>query len=226
MGQRPQFHSIPLRKSAPQRHTTIQTPLPNHSYVARAAVPTMPDDDQMYVTRATPTSAIRYTDPYGRDVRQQGRRRVVVKHVRARPRVHWLFHASVGMLAMLALMVGGMWSIDVWNAHQLDATYGFPRHYEVNQVVGHGDSALHPSHFVFENLSGHVLFIEFPAGDIAKAKIYAVSTLVGDDAANWPVTATFKDINGDGRIDLLVHIQDQTIVYLNDGTGFKLQQPQ
>lgn len=47
-----------------------------------------------------------------------------------------------------------------------------------------------------------------------------------DDKQNWPVTATFQDVNGDGRVDILIHIQDQTIIYLNDGTGFKSQSPQ
>lgn len=225
MGQRPQFHSIPLRRSAPQRDATVQMPSPNHSYVSRAAMPAMPDDDQMYLVRAMPSSAIRYTDQYGREVRQQGNQRVVINHVRARPRVHWLFSAGLGMLAMLVLMVGGIWSVNAWDTHQVDATYGFPRTWQTDQVVGHDhDSPLHKTHFTFENLNGHIFFVEIPAGDIAKAKIYAVSALVGDDAANWPVTAEFKDINGDGRIDILIHIQDQTIIYLNGGTGF-LPQP-
>lgn len=228
-GQRPQFHSIPLRKhrATQERHTTIQTSSPKQSYVSRAAMPAMPDDDQMYVTRATPTSVRRYTDSYGREVRQQGNRRVVVKHVQARPRVPWLLHASVGMLAMLVLMVGGFFFFNWWDNHQLDSQYGFPRTWQTDQVVGHDhDSPQHPSHFTFENLNGHIFFVEIPAGDIAKAKIYAVSTLLGDDKANWPVTATFRDVNGNGRIDILIHIQDQTIVYLNDGTGFKPAPPQ
>jgi len=28
-------------------------------------------------------------------------------------------------------------------------------------------------------------------------------------------------VNGDGKPDLLLHVQDQTIVFLNDGTQFK-----
>lgn len=187
----------------------------------------MPDDDQLYVTRTTPTSVIRYTDPYEREVFRQGNKRVVVKHVKAKRHMHWLFHAGLGMLAMFALMLVGIWSVNAWDAHQLDSQYGFPRTWQTDQVVGqNGDSPAHPSHFIFENLNGHIFFVEFPAGDISKAKIYFVSTLIGDDAASFPVTATFKDVNGDGRIDILIHIQNQTIVYLNDGSGFKPQQPQ
>ena len=226
------FHSIPLRARRPaqqmttEAYTPISPSIPQQSYVSRAAMPKMADDDQMYVPHATPKSAIRYTDAYGREVRQQGNRRVVVKHIQARRGVHWMFPAGLGMLGMLALMVGGFVLMHWWESHQLDSQFGFPRTWQTDQVVGHNhDSPAHQTHFTFENLGGHVFFVEIPAGDLSKAKIYAVSTLVGDDAATWPVTAEFNDVNGDGRIDLLIHIQDQTMVYLNDGTGFRPQMP-
>lgn len=182
----------------------------------------IPDDDQVYLTRAMPTSAIRYTDAYDREVRQQGNRHVVVKHVRSARRVHWFFHTGVGMLATLVLLSAAIWGIHAWNAHQLDAAYGFPRTWQTDQVVGHDhDSPLHKTHFTFENLDGHIFFVEIPAGDLSKARVYTVVTLLGDTPANWPVTAEFKDVKGDGRLDILIHIQDQTLVYLNNGTGFQ-----
>ena len=39
-----------------------------------------------------------------------------------------------------------------------------------------------------------------------------------------PVTAEFKDVNGDGKPDMIVHVGDQQFIYLNDGTQFKLQE--
>ncbi len=93
----------------------------------------------------------------------------------------------------------------------------------MDAVVGHGDSADHPSHFIFLNLSGHVIIIELPGGDVSHAKIYAGPTIFTDDAASVPITGEFKDVNGDGKIDLIVHIQDQRIIYLNDGSQFKPQ---
>ena len=32
------------------------------------------------------------------------------------------------------------------------------------------------------------------------------------------------DVNGDGKVDMIVHVGDQKIVYLNDSTQFKPQQ--
>ena len=39
------------------------------------------------------------------------------------------------------------------------------------------------------------------------------------------MTLSFKDVNGDGKLDMLVHIQDQTFVFLNDGTQFRPLKP-
>jgi hypothetical protein len=70
-----------------------------------------------------------------------------------------------------------------------------------------------------------VIIIEMPGGDATKARIYNGPTLFGDGQDLTPVTAEFKDVNGDGRPDMVVHIQDQTLVYLNDGTQFQPLRP-
>ena len=141
-----------------------------------------------------------------------------------RGHVPWLA-IIVGMLLTLGLFVGfsafGSW----WQLHQNDATYGRPRTYQIDAVVGHLDSASKPSHFIFENLNRHVVIIEFPGGDPAHAMIYTGPTLLGDGGDLIPVTGEFKDVNGDGRPDMMVHIQDQTIVFINDGTKFRPLQP-
>ena len=43
---------------------------------------------------------------------------------------------------------------------------------------------------------------------------------MGDGQDLVPVTLTFQDVNGDGRLDMLVHIEDQIIVFLNNSTKF------
>jgi hypothetical protein len=68
-----------------------------------------------------------------------------------------------------------------------------------------------------------MLIIEFPGGDPAHAKTYLGPTLLMDNSALVPITGEFKDL-GNGKIDMIVHIGDQRIIYLNDGTQFKLQQ--
>jgi hypothetical protein len=136
-----------------------------------------------------------------------------------------LIAVIVGMLMMAALFVMfnnlGSW----WQIHQDDATYGRPRTYQVDAVVGHNDSASNPSHFIFLNLNRQVIIIELPGGDSSHARIYNGPTLFGNGQDLTPITAEFKDVNGDGKPDMIVHIQDQRIVFINDGTQFRPLKP-
>jgi len=141
-----------------------------------------------------------------------------------RRRAPWLA-IMLGMAAMLVLVVGSSYFVSWWQLHQNDSTYGRPRTYQVNAVVGHQDSASKPSHFIFMNLNSHVIVIEFPGGDTAHAMIYTGPTLFGDGSDLIPVTGEFRDVNGDSRLDMIVHMQDQTIVFSNDGTKFRPLQP-
>ena len=138
-------------------------------------------------------------------------------------RVPWLA-LIVGMLVTVGLIAGsnafGSW----WQLHQEDATYGWPRTYQVDAVVGHQDSANKPSHFLFLNMHAHVVVVEFPGGDPAHAVIYNGPTLFGSGGDQVPVTGEFRDVNGDGQPDLLVHVQDQTIVFINTGNKFRPHQ--
>ena len=183
------------------------------------------DDDDYEDTYAvgTPRSAIRY--PLGRPYTyQQGNRRIVVHPEPPPRRFHWSVIWSLGIIFALVVLFVGSHVMAWWNDHQLDATYGYPRTYQVNEVVGNGDSVAHPTHFIFLNLSGRVEIIEIPP-DASRSRIYSGPTLYTDNADQTPVTADFTDVNGDGKIDMTVHIGDQSIVYLNDGTGnFKPQQ--
>ena len=140
-----------------------------------------------------------------------------------RPRSrHWLLYLGVGMLAMLALWTGLQWLGNWWQLHQDYSNYGYPRTWQTDAVVGHNnDSAANPSHFIFLNLSRHVEVIEFPAGDGSKAKIYLGPTLFTDGADLIPVTGEFADVNGDGKPDMILKIQDQRIVFINTGDGFR-----
>ncbi|HET8845480.1 MAG TPA: hypothetical protein VFN35_28670 [Ktedonobacteraceae bacterium] len=106
----------------------------------------------------------------------------------------------------------------------MNAQYGYPRTYQVDQTVGHHDSLQHPSHFIFENLHGRVVIIELPAGEVRNARIYEGPPIVSsEDSTKIPVTGEFLDLNADGKLDMEVHIQGLTIVYINDGTQFVLQ---
>jgi len=226
--ERQRYHSIPLRKQAPKGTVTqrseVQTRPPDtNSYVSSAVMPVKPTEDGSFQTRI-PNSAFRYRDTEGHEVIQQGSKRIVIHH-EARQRGHrGLFVFGAG--AAIALLLYGAINLGtgVWTQHQLDVQYGFPRTWQTDQVVGYADNAAHPTHFIFENLNTHIIFIEIPGGDIAKAKIYSVEVIHGNGADDTPVTATFADVNGDSKIDVIVNIGDQSIVYLNTGTGFAPQQ--
>ncbi len=126
-----------------------------------------------------------------------------------------------GMVIMVLLFIGVTAFSNWWNTHQSDATYGFPRTYQTDAIVYPGDSAAHPSHYIFLNLEGTVIIIELPHGDPAHARDYRGPTLFSDHADLIPVTGDFRQVNG--KEEMLVHIQDQTIIYVNDRAQFQPQ---
>ncbi len=127
---------------------------------------------------------------------------------------------GVGMMVMLLGFMALSWVGNWWTTTTNDWTYGRPRTYQTDHVVGHNDSPTNPSHFIALNFNRHVLVIEMPGGDPSKALIYSGPTLVGDGQDLTPVTLTFVDVNGDGKPDMEIHILDQVIVFLNNGSKF------
>ncbi|HLX57478.1 MAG TPA: hypothetical protein VKR83_10660 [Ktedonobacteraceae bacterium] len=137
-----------------------------------------------------------------------------------RLRLHWLVFVGVAMFIMIIGWVAFNAFSNWWQVTQDDWHYGRPRTYQVNAVVGHNDSAANPSHFIAENLARHILIIEIPGGDPAKAKIYSGPILIGAGQDLTPVTLTFKDVNGDGKLDMIVNVQDSHFVFLNQNGEF------
>jgi hypothetical protein len=150
-------------------------------------------------------------------------------HSQERPhrhrRPHWLLRLG---LALSLLFLSWLLLVEAatWTQHALDTLhYGYPRTYQTDAVVGHGDSPAHPSHFIALNLDGHLEVIELAGGNPAHAHIYVGPTLTGTEAAQVPVTIAFQDINGDGRPDLLLLFNGIQVVYLNTGTSFQPLHP-
>src|SRR6266566_5486862 len=179
--------------------------------------------DSYYDTRM-PTSARRYTTANGEQVITQGKRRIVIHPeppLKQKRHIHWLLWVGIGMFIMLLgwllLTMLNTW----WTNQQNTWSYGYPRTYQTDQNVGHGTANDPISHFIAENLHGEIIVIEIPGDGPSKSKMYIGPRLFGDNADLTPVTLSLKDVNGDGKLDLLIHVQGQTIVFLNDGAQFK-----
>jgi hypothetical protein len=129
-------------------------------------------------------------------------------------------------LFMTMLLLGwiGLSFITSWyQGVQNDWTFGKQRHFEINAVVGHGDSQTNPSNFTAENNNGQIIVIEVPGGNVSKAKIYQIETVPGN-VGNPPVKVSFQDMNGDGKVDMIVQVGDgSAMLYVtlwNNGSEF------
>jgi len=143
----------------------------------------------------------------------------------AKRHIHPLLYLGVGMLAMAALFLllssAGTWI----QTTKDDLTYGRPRTFNIDAVVGHNDSAANPTHFIAINLNRHVEVIEQPGGDSSKMRVYQVTTLFGDGEDLAPVTLSFRDLLSNGKLDMLIHINNTVIAYINDNGSFRPSKP-
>ena len=199
------------------------------------------NEDTLYDTR-THTSIVRQNTYQPGRTDAQATRRVSV-HVHNQPRrqrQHQLpllpvgaprrFHlprwaAYAGTAGVL--MVGGWLGIGAlnqgWQTWQDDLHYGRPRTYQIDAVVGHNhDSSTTPSHFIVLNLHGQITVIEMPAGDPSKAHAYKTGIdLLGSEQQDLtPVQLEFKDLDGDGKPDMIVIVGDRHIAYKNEDSTF------
>jgi len=136
---------------------------------------------------------------------------------------HWSVYLVTGMAIMTSLVIGlyslGSW----WQGVQDRWTYGMPRTYQTDAVVGHNhDSRAHPSHFVAVNLRGQVEVFELPAGDPTKVRVFLGPIISGEGAGQVVVTISFTDSDHDGTPDMILHYGDSAEVLYNKGGTFLL----
>jgi hypothetical protein len=211
------------------------------------------EEDESYYTTRLPTSARRYQDYQvsPEQVYTSGNTRYHVRYVdvpkrksrqqlspprerytdevealpQAKQHIHPLLYLGVGMLAMAALFLLLSSAASWIQTTKDDLTYGRPRTFNIDAVVGHNDSAANPSHFIAINLYRHVQVIEISGQDSTKERTFQITTLFGDGENLTPVTLSFRDVNGDKKPDMLIHIQDQTLVMINDNGTFRPAKP-
>ena len=155
--------------------------------------------------------------------RQRAGEQIKQIHPKPLPRFHPLVWMGVFGIFLVSGWLG-LNAVSAWyQGVQNDWTYGKERHFEINAVVGHGDSANNPSHFTAENNNGQIIVIELPGNNVSKAKIYQIETVPGN-VGNPPVKLTFQDMNADGKLDMLVQIGDGSatlfVTLYNNGTQF------
>jgi hypothetical protein len=127
----------------------------------------------------------------------------------------------IGMFVTVALLAGLTTLVSWWQGVQTDLTYGYPRTYQMDAVVGHNDSKAHPTHFIFINLNGHIQIIEIQGGNAADTHIYTGPTLSGPDKDLIPVTG--KIVDQQGKRNLLVQVGGKDFWFINNGKTFQLR---
>ena len=223
-------NSVPARSTATQgrvpavqtRRTSTQSSVPavqTHRTMTQSSVPAARGRHADRLTARARRQPVDTDDVNVRDVAARTMRD------RNKREFHWLFYLGLVLLTMTlvwwALTAVSNW----WQVTANDWQYGRPRTYQTDAVVGHNDSTQHPSHFIALNLNGHIQVIEFPGGDSTKAKIYIGPVLNGAGQDLTPVTLEFKDVNSDGKPDMIVKVQDSRFVFINDNGTFRTLRP-
>lgn len=202
-------NTIPPRRTATQGMPVVQTP----RRMVTQNMPVLP------VTRRRPI------EDYEEDAPPRTSGLLRQPQVRRRRRFHWLVYVGLAMIGMLVCWIVLTTFLSWWQVTQDDLHYGRPRTSQYDYVVGHGDSNANKSHFIALNLRQHVEVIECPAGDCTKAKVLIGPVLIGSNQDLAPVTLTFKDVNGDGKPDIIINVQDSHFVFINDNSTFRSTRP-
>ena len=216
------------------------TPIRFTQQQARVTQTYPPDfEDEDLPSSRPPRSAMRYQDTLPHQYRGQTVLPAPPEHLRRqrltghapgqqqraprRGRKHWSVYLVTGMATMTALVIS-LYSLGSWWQHvQDDWTYGMPRTYQTDAVVGHNhDSRAHPSHFLALNLRGQVEVFELPAGDPTKVRAFLGPTISGNGADQAVVTISFADLDHDGTPDMILHYGDSEEVLYNKGGMFLL----
>jgi hypothetical protein len=140
----------------------------------------------------------------------------------------WYLLLAIGAVIALILWISGAWINKWWTDTQNDWTYTSAfRTFSIDAVVGHNhDSESHPSHFIVQNDKRHIIIIELPADDWSKAVLYSAPTLIGSGQEKTPATISFQANVQTGRLDMVLHVEDQTYLFANNGVKFLTPQGQ
>jgi hypothetical protein len=172
------------------------------------------EDTLLYPQRA-PSSARRYAAP------------TTTTHVPVAPTRRGHGKTFYTLLVGGSIILGGMLASLVpplWQRTSDQLTYGYPRTYQTDVNVGHYPKARDPrSHFIALNSHGYIEVLELPEGVPQKDEqphLYLIALPGNQEADLTPVTVSFEDLNGDGKLDMVVTCNNTTTLYYNTGTSF------
>jgi len=173
------------------------------------------EGEEVYTRPLTRTSARRYDlTPYNREER---RTEGLSRHGK-----HPMFYIGISMLITVLFFTGFVLIPPALQKWSDDRTYGYPRTFQTDANVGHGDSNFPVSHFIAVNLNGRIEVIEIPQGDAEKLQphLYLIARLAMQGSDLVPVTVSFADMNGDGKPDMVVTFNSTQWIWFNNGTTF------
>jgi hypothetical protein len=184
------------------------------------------DEDEVYTDRRMPTVTKRYNRS---PVVTQTHVREEQERVRVTPMRFFIIALGIILLAfvlaalIIALLIP---ALNRWND---DRTYGYPRTIHQRANVGHGTTAQPYSDFTGENINGYMYVIELEETDPTQSNphVYFVTRYSGVDKDMVAITdIAFQDENGDGKVDMLVTIENGSMFVLyNNGKSFTLTAP-
>lgn len=212
---------VPKRASARAHAHTIPSPNPTTQQVN-------PKPQTRPMQQPRQVSGYRDTDPvmYTRKPSYTYTERVPVKKKKAKPKEQGFIGKIITVVILLAVIGFSLHVIIDWIGEKItDFQYGNPRTQQIDYVVGHNDSQLSPSHFIALNYRGQIEVIEIQGGDPSKEKVYIGPNIINNKI---PVRVGFKDVNNDGKPDMILHIEDGTdhvVIMMNTGEKFDPKAP-
>src|SRR5258706_12618358 len=190
------------RASLPQEEIEYLTTRSRYTAPAAHSYVEMDEEGQDVYTRPqTRTSARRYDLAPYRHGRGEQRTEELPRQGK-----HPLFYIGICLVIMTLFLTGFMLIPPALQKWSDDRIYGYPRTFQVDANVGHGDNNFPVSHFIALNLNGRIEVIEIPQGDAEKLQphLYLIARLAMQGSDLVPVTVSFGDMNGDGKPDMLV----------------------
>lgn len=192
--------------------------------VARTAEIALPwkretKEERIAVTRPQPTVQRQAAQTMAQPMAKQAQGEKVVE-----ARAVMVIAGGVALLVALYAVISA--AIDWTQVKMNDLQYGRPRTMQMDAYVGHGETDGVPSHFVAMNLNRRVTILEMPGGDSTKVNTIVGPYLFGQGEDLTPVTLSSSDLNGDGIADLMVSVKNEQLLYLNDGSSFRLATPE